>query len=122
MGVKEILQIAGWIIAPVLSFIVGRLSSKYLKAKEETQKVHDSREEEIIAMKETCKYVLKKSLQDDYNYYVETVGWCSVDDKAEVERAYNIYHSPAIDGNGQGTRYYNAIMDLPEHPPKDEEK
>jgi phosphate/sulfate permease len=118
MEIKEILTIAGWIVAPILSFVIGRLSSKYVKAKEENQKSKDSREQEIAAMKETCKYVLKKSLQDDYNYYVEEIGWCSVEDKTEVEKAYEIYHSPAIDGNGQGTRYYKAIMALPEHPPQ----
>ena len=64
--------------------------------------------------------MLKKSLKDDYDFYVETAGWCSVVDKAEVERAYQIYTCPTLKGNGQGTRYYHAIMNLPEHPTKED--
>lgn len=111
-----IMQIAGWLISPILAFVIGRLTIKLNSLQAYNAKKDEMAKSESVAIKETCKYVLKKSLKDDYDFYVEQQGWCSVVDKAEVEKVYKIYSSPAINGNGQGTRYYHAIMDLPEHP------
>lgn len=39
--------------------------------------------------------------------------WASPSEKREVENIFNIYHH-GLHGNGQGVRYYNEIMSLPE--------
>ncbi len=38
--------------------------------------------------------------------------WASVEEKKEVKDIYNLY--TALEGNGQGTHYYEEIMNLPE--------
>ena len=122
MTIDSILKIVGWIAAPICTFIIGMLASKLTKSKEDAKQKEENSRLEYDALKETCKYMLKKSLKDDYDYYVDTQGWCSVEDKAEVERAYRIYSNPnTLNGNGTGTRYYHAIMELPEHPTQKEE-
>ena len=113
--VDLIIKILGWIIPACLAFIIGRLTKKVDKHEKEAEEEKERQKQEADALKETCKYILKKSLKDDYEYYVEKQGWCSVTDKAEVEKAYKIYSGPGIEGNGQGTMYYKAIMALPEH-------
>jgi hypothetical protein len=109
-----IIKIAGWVATPMLSFVIGLLTSKLKKNKESAEQKAQKEDLEYEALKETCKYMLKKSLRDDYEFYVEEQGWCSIEDKNEVERAYMIY-SGGLHGNGQGTRYYKGIMGLPEH-------
>lgn len=108
-------QVLGYIISPIISaiiaFLIGKISALHRKVKE-----RDLRSaEEYEALKETCKYTLRQFLKEDYEFYVEEQGWCSLADKEEVERAYILYHDK-WNGNGQGTRYYEAIMKLPEHP------
>ena len=39
--------------------------------------------------------------------------WASPSEKREVEEVYRVYHDE-LHGNGQGERYYNEIMTLPE--------
>ena len=39
--------------------------------------------------------------------------WASPAEKREIEEIYRIYHDD-LNGNGQGERYYNEIMALPE--------
>lgn len=39
--------------------------------------------------------------------------WASAAEKKEVEEIWNVYHFE-LGGNGQGQRYYNEIMELPE--------
>ena len=122
MTVDSVLKIVGWIAAPIFSFIIGWLISRLRESKNSAKIKEASLKMEYDALKETCKYMLKKSLKDDYDYYVEKQGWCSVEDKAEVEKAYRIYSDPStLNGNGTGTRYYHAIIDLPEHPTQKEE-
>ena len=80
-----IMQIAGWLISPILAFVIGRLTIKLNSLQAYNAKKDEMAKSESVAIKETCKYVLKKSLKDDYDFYVEQQGWCSVVDKAEVE-------------------------------------
>lgn len=40
-------------------------------------------------------------------------GWATPAEKREVEEIYHIYHNE-LGGNGQGQRYYEEIMMLPE--------
>ena len=117
-----IIKILGWIIPEVVAFIMGRLTKKVEKhdkateeEEEKKKKEEEIRKQEAYSVKETCKYILKKSLKDDYEFY-DKQGWCSVTDKAEMEKAYKIYSGPILKGNSQGTMYYKATMALPEHP------
>ena len=110
-------------LSPFLTFALGLLASKIKKLQEkneqneiEKQELISKRENEEEAMKEACKYMLKKSLKEDYDYYLEQ-GWCSAEDKEEVDRIYFLYRKQ-LGGNGSGTRYYDSISSLPEHPPK----
>ena len=113
--VDLIFKIAGWVITPILSFIIGNLLSKLKKSKELAAQRAEKEDLEYEALKETCKYMLKKSLKEDYEFYVEEQGWCTIEDKNDVEKAYKIY-SNGLNANGRGTRYYNGIMALPNHP------
>lgn len=109
------LQILGWVASPVASCVIGYLFSRLQQLKKSAKEKEEQYIQERKALKETCKYMLRKFLKDDYEYYVDGQGWCSSSDKAEVQQAYDLYHD-SWNGNGQGTRYYNAIMALPEHP------
>ena len=109
------IKILGWVLPPVVAFLIGRLTKKAEKRDKLSEEEEEKKKRETEAFKETCKYILKRSLKDDYEFYVEKQGWCSVVDKAEVEKAYKIYSGKGIEGNGQGTGYYKAIMALPEH-------
>ena len=110
-----------WAVTGLVTFFLGKLTATVAKLRKDKEEKEESDKREIRAFAETCKYMLKKSLADDYEYYVEKQGWCSVSDKAEVEKAYNIYHGEPFNGNGQGSRYYSAIMNLPEHPEQKKE-
>ena len=60
---------------------------------------------------EATKFTLRKFLKDDYDCYTQR-GWCSVQEKEEVDALYRLYHE-GFNGNGTGTRYYEAIIALP---------
>lgn len=40
-------------------------------------------------------------------------GWASAQEKKEIQNIWHIYHEE-LKGNGQGARYYEEIMNLPE--------
>ena len=114
-----ILQIFGMLATPILSFIIGILSSKIKKIKTASEENEKKRELEWNAIKETCKETLRSTLKEDYEFYTAQ-GWCSVEDKDEVNNVYTLYHK-GLHGNGRGTRYYSGIISLPEHNPNEEE-
>ena len=113
-AIDIILKVAGWIVSPVLAFIIGQLTSKLKKARDEKDAAIKEQEADNWAVKEACKYMLKKSLQDDYEYYT-SLGYCPIEEKNEIEAMHKIYAE--LKGNGPGTRYYNGIMGLPDTPP-----
>ena len=98
------------IISAATSATMGFVFSQYIALRKRAKEKEEKYKQEREAYQETCKYMLRKFLKDDYEYYVEEMGWCSVTDKAEVEQAYDLYHN-GWNGNGQGTRYYKAIME-----------
>ena len=114
-----ILQIFGMFATPILSFIIGILSSRIKKIKKAAEENEKRRELEWNAIKETCKETLRSTLKEDYEFYTAQ-GWCSVEDKEEVNNVYTLYHK-GLHGNGRGTRYYSGIISLPEHNPNEEE-
>ncbi len=52
------------------------------------------------------------------HFYCEARGWCSLEDKRNVEYMYKPYAE--LGGNGTGKSAYEAIMALPTEPPKGE--
>ena len=50
------------------------------------------------------------------HYYCEKQGWCSLEDKHNIEYLYKPY--AALGGNGTGESAYKAIMALPTESPK----
>ena len=110
---EQFTQVILVIIPTVLGWLVGWLLAKYKKAKERAQSLADLE----AAYKESIKYMLRKSLKEDSEYYIQR-GYCSIEDKNEVEVAYDLYHNK-LKANGPGTRYYQAIMSLPDHKPEE---
>lgn len=105
-----ILKIFGIVFTPVFTFFVGYITSKRKENKIKKQQ----NAAEYNAMRETCKLTLRQNLHNDYEYYTAQ-GYCSIEDKDEVEAEYNLYHK-VFNGNGRGTRYYKGIMSLPNEP------
>lgn len=110
-----IIKVLG-LLSPIFTFLIGLIFSKYKDEKKRKEEQSRISEKEYTAMKETCKLALRKSLKDDYQFFTAQ-GWCSIDDKHDVESEYTLYHEE-FNGNGRGTRYYNAIMALPDEKPK----
>lgn len=108
------LKIIGWVMSPLLATVIGILFGKLSTYKKNASEKDKESKIEYDAIRESCKFMLRKLLEDDYKFYVEEQEWCSIEDKAEVENVYHTYHE-GLHGNGQGTRYFNAIMELPEH-------
>lgn len=105
-------EVAIGLIIATLSWIAGSLAAKLKKYKKQEEEDKQRAEIRRIAIEETCKEMLRKTLKDDCEYFTN-LGYCSVDDKFEVQRLYNIYHKD-LGGNGRGTRYYEIIMKLPD--------
>ena len=114
-----VIKIISTVISSVVAFALGLVWTKYIALKAQKKKQIDRKDAEYDAMKQTCKLSLRSSLKDDYEYFVLKQGWCSIEDKNDVEEEYHLYHH-SFDGNGRGTRYYNAIMELPDTPDDEE--
>lgn len=107
MDIDIVFKILGWFVPAILTFFIGRITAAHTKLKRDK----DERESLFASSREALKICLRRFLKDDYDFYA-LAGFCSIEDKSEVEAAYKIYH--ALGGNGQGTRYYEAIMSLPD--------
>lgn len=77
----------------------------------------ENRVDQINGRIETLGRGTKMELFDTlHNWRVILVAekkWASVAEKKEVENIWEVYHKE-LGGNGQGERYYNEIMALPE--------
>ena len=103
------LTIIGWIVPPLLTLLIG-----WLAAKNAEQKRHKSNEEKRNeTIRKSIKYIMRRNLQSDYEYYCRQQGYCTIEDKKDIQDEYELYHD-GLGGNGAGTRYYDAIMALPE--------
>lgn len=71
----------------------------------------------IINLLDTVKHGTKMELFETLHNWRELLvvkrGWASPEEKKEVEEIYTIYHVK-LQGNGNGVRYYEEIMSLPE--------
>lgn len=116
MGIA--LKILEWVVAPICTLVIGALGAKIHEYKKNSKERDYEEKIRHDAMFEACKFMLRELIKDDYEFHVEKEGWCSIEDKAYIQAIYDTYHT-GLHGNGQGTRYYEAIMALPEHKPTD---
>ena len=66
-------------------------------------------------LKAGIKAVLHDRLWQAHRHYMAQ-GWCSLEDKKNVEYLYQPY--AALGGNGTGKDAYQDIFDLPTRPPE----
>ena len=105
--------IVGGVIGFLVSWAMSSIQRKTENKVQENREEKEAREIEHAAMREACKEFLRRMLKDDLEFYKKQ-GYCSVEDKNDIERIYILYHED-LKGNGRGTRYYEAIMSLPDN-------
>lgn len=94
----------------ISSFLVNVLLMKYKQdKKKEKQEIVDEK-----LLRDADRHLLRRALKEDHEFYINQ-GYCSVEDKDEVEHTYQTYHG--LGGNGLGTSLRNDILALPDHPP-----
>ena len=110
MDTEIILKILGWVISPILTFLIGFLSSKYQKLKKKSQES----EAQLIAMKQGIIAMLKNIIATAHETYTRQ-GFCSVQDKQEIITVHKCYESLCDDG--LCTALKDDIVHLPDYPP-----
>lgn len=99
--VVETSTIAGWVVAPLLSAVVG-----YLAAAARGLAKRGSEHSE--AMQQGMRALLRQQLIDYHDKYVVGGAACPVSVKEQATSVYNAYHG--LGGNGTGTQLYTEIM------------
>ena len=104
-----ILTAISTILGFISSFLVNVLLMKYKqdKKREEQEKVDEK------LLRDADRHLLRRALKEDHDFYMHQ-GYCSIEDKEEVEHTYKTYHG--LGGNGLGTTLRNDIMALPDYP------
>lgn len=120
MELKDLLPlIITTIVGGVIGFCVTLAMTKIQKQAEtkiqENKEEKETKEAEHKVLMEACKEMLRRTLKEDLEFYKKQ-GYCSVEDKADIEKVYNLYHNAPMNGNGRGTRYFEGIMGLPDEP------
>ena len=105
--------VIGGIVGFLVSWFMGTIKKKTEDKVQENKEEKDRKEAEHTAMMEACKESLRRALKEDLEFYKKQ-GYCSVEDKADIEKVYTLYHNDPMNGNGRGTRYYEGIMSLPD--------
>ena len=67
----------------------------------------------LDTVKHGTKMELIETLHNWRQLLVVKRGWATAEEKKEVEEIYTIYHDE-LNGNGNGERYYQEILALPE--------
>lgn len=97
----ETSALIGWVIAPLLSAVVGYLlAAARGLAKRGSQ--HDK------AMEQGMRALLRQQLIDYHDRYVVQGKPCPVAAKEQATSIYTAYHD--LNGNGTGTQLYTEIM------------
>jgi uncharacterized membrane protein YgaE (UPF0421/DUF939 family) len=107
--------VIGGIVGFLVSWFMGTVKKKAADKVQENKEEKETKEAEHRALMEACKEMLRGTLKEDLEFYKKQ-GYCSVEDKADIENVYKLYHSYPMNGNGRGTRYYEGIMSLPDEP------
>ena len=107
--------VIGGIVGFLVSWFMGTIKKKAENKVQENKEEKETKETEHIVLMEACKEMLRRTLKEDLEFYKKQ-GYCSVEDKADIEKVYRLYHDAPMKGNGRGTRYYEGIMSLPDEP------
>lgn len=107
--------VIGGIVGFLVSWFMGTIKKKAEDKVQENKEEKENKEAEHKALMEACKEMLRRTLKEDLEFYKKQ-GYCSVEDKADIEKVYRLYHDTPMKGNGRGTRYYEGIMSLPDEP------
>lgn len=111
--------IVGGFIGFLVTWFMTSIQRKTENKIQENKEEKETKEAEHTAMMEACKESLRRALKEDLEFYKKQ-GYCSIEDKAEVQALYNLYHNEPFKGNGRGTGYFNGIIELPNEPHKEE--
>jgi hypothetical protein len=104
-----------WLFTLIIIPVFANFIKKERKEREEEKKRN---EEMIKALKEGVAALLLIELKRNYTWYVETKGYCSIEEKKQVEAVYINYHN--LGGNGIGTEMFEEIKHLPTEKKEDE--
>lgn len=93
-----------WILAPLVSLIVGALFGYVCTQLKSLSKKYD-------ALVLGVRTLLRQQLIDYHREWVIEKEFCPVHVKTYVTALYEAYHS--LGGNGTGTKLYDEIMECP---------
>ena len=105
--------VIGGVVGFLVSWFMGTVKKKTEDKVQENKEEKETKEKEHKVLMEVSKEMLRRSLKEDLEFYKKQ-GYCSVEDKADIENLYKLYHDHPMNGNGRGTRYYESIMSLPD--------
>lgn len=107
--------IVGGFIGFLVTWFMTSIQRKTENKIQENKEEENRKEAEHVAMMEACKESLRKALKEDLEFYKKQ-GYCSIEDKADIQALYDLYHKEPLKGNGRGTGYFKGIMELPNEP------
>lgn len=124
MDLKDLLPliittIVGGIIGFLVSWAMSSIQKKTEDKVQENREEKETKEKEHKVLMEVSKEMLRRSLKEDLEFYKKQ-GFCSVEDKSDIDNLYKLYHNHPMNGNGRGTRYYEGIMSLPDEKIKED--
>lgn len=92
------------LINEALAVIISAVVTGCLTYLATTKKHADSIKEGVLSL-------LRLMIIQHHDKYIDQ-GYCSINEKDIIEKAYTAYHN--LGGNGAITNYYNQIMSLPD--------
>lgn len=101
---ETLIDILKIILPTILSFVLGWLSSKLKKAKQQKE----DNEAQQVAMAWVVRWVAKKAILEDAKWYLEN--GITAKELKEFTDAYNAYHT--LGGNGEVTVVYKKVCAL----------
>lgn len=104
------------ILTPILTFLLGYLSTEFQKSKQRDEETIKREAEEQHVMCEAIRALLKDRITSIYYSSIEKK-YCQLLARENLEDMYEQY--TALDGNGTITDLHNKIMQLPTEPPKE---
>ena len=87
--------IVGGVVGFLVSWGMVTLQKKAEGKVQGTKEEKETKELEFQAMKEACKEMLRKSLKEDLDFFKKQ-GYCTIEDKADIEKTYTIYNKGNI--------------------------
>ena len=94
--------VIGGVVGFLVSWFMGAVKKKTEDKVQENKEEKENKEKEHKVLMEVSKEMLRRSLKEDLEFYKKQ-GYCSVEDKSDIENLYNLYHDHPMNGNGRGT-------------------